>query len=89
MTSFRQSLGLISWFLHVASNEQTTAMFCAASWFPQSRTGLHAAWHECRYCRYAPIQDEVFHIVAPTVEHREEGPYNLAVLIGNQCATKS
>ena len=35
------------------------------------------------------IQVEVFHAIATTAEHGEDGPYNLAVLIANQSAAKS
>ena len=35
------------------------------------------------------IQVEVFHAIAATAEHGEDGTYNLAVLIANQSAAKS
>ena len=34
------------------------------------------------------IQIEVFHTVAATTEHGEDGPYNLAVLIANKLTAK-
>ena len=37
MMSFRYSLGLMSWFRHVASRELTMHMFPAASWLPQKK----------------------------------------------------
>ena len=35
------------------------------------------------------IEVEVFHAVATTTEHGEDGPYNLAVLIAYQLTAKS
>ena len=34
------------------------------------------------------IQIEVFHTVAATTEHGEDGPYNLAVLLANMLSAK-